>query len=533
MAHKLINFEKEARATLLEGVETLAKAVTSTLSPKGRNVAIQRQWGDPIVVHDGVTVSREVATPKQIYKDPLVSMGIRLVQQAAKKTNDEAGDGTTTATLLAYEIVKRGFKLIDEGMNPMVLRDQIDRKLPDILERLKEISKPVKKKTQIAEVAMISAADKEIGRLVAEAVKKVGKDGLVTVEEGQTLDTKVEYTEGLEIDQGYMSPYFITSEERMEAVIKEPAICLINRKISVISEIVPMLEELVKQGKKDIVIICKEMSGDALATTVHNKMKGNINILVVKAPTTRQGGELMDDISVFVGGKVVDEKSGINPQDIKEWVGSAEKVIANRNTTVIIEGKGDKKALNERIKGLRNLKETEKNQFQIELMEQRLAKLSTGLGIIKVGAKTEIDMRERVERVKDAIGAATSAREEGIVPGGGIAFLKLRNGFKPQNEGERLFYDLLESPIRKIMQNSGESGNRINEVIREVEKDESNRGYNVYTSKLEDMVEGGIIDPTKVLRLAIQNAVGVGTSILTTDCLIAYELDENDEKGGR
>ena len=370
MGHKLINFEKEARQTLLEGVETLAKAVTTTLSPKGRNVAIQRQWGEPIVVHDGVTAAREVASPNQMYKNPLISMGIRLVQQAAKKTNDEAGDGTTTATLLAYEIVKRGFKLIDDGMNPMVLREQIDSKLPEILEKLKEVSTPVKNKRQIAEVATISAADKEIDKLVAEAVKKVGKDGLVTVEEGHTLETVVEYTEGLELDKGYMSPYFITNEQRMEAVIENPAIALINRKISVIREIVPLLEELVKQGKKDIVIICQEMSGDALATTIHNKMKGNINILVVKAPTTGQRAELMDDMAVFVGGKVWDEKSGFSPERVKEWIGSASRVIANRDSTVIIEGKGDKKVLQNRIEGLRTLRDSESNEFKRELIEK-------------------------------------------------------------------------------------------------------------------------------------------------------------------
>ena len=526
---KIISFDNQARQKLLEGVEILAKAVVSTLSPKGRNVAIQRQWGIPIVVHDGVTVARSVSEHDHQFKDPLVAIGINLVQQAAQKTNDQAGDGTTTATLLAYEIVKRGFKLIEEGVNPMVLREQIEETLSLLTKELEKISQEAKDKEQLVEVATISSADKEIGKMVAEAVIKIGKDGMVTVEEGK-LETEIEYTDGLEIMNGYISPYFVTNPNRMEAIVDNPTILLFMRKLTVISDIVPIIEQLVVTGKKDFLILCEDMSGDALATLAVNKQKGNINIVVAKAPPVDRE-DYMDDIAVVTGAKVISEKRSTGFD--MTVIGSADKVIANRETTVIINGKGDKKEIEARIDYLRNRIKEEKNEFQVEKAEKRLAKITSGVAVIKVGAKTEIDMREKVERVKDAIGAATSARDEGIVPGGGVTFLQLRKVLdRNRNEGERLMYEILSAPTRKIMENCGESTRNINDLIAEIESKGNGIGYEVQSGQLQNMKETGVIDPTKVIRLTLLNGVTVATSILTTNTLISFEeeKEKNDKR---
>ena len=527
--YKLLSFKEEAREKLFKGVSLLADAVTTTLGPKGRNVAIQRQWGMPIVVHDGVTVAREVGC-----KDELRAIGMNLVREAAQKTNEEAGDGTTTATLLAYEIVKEGLKLVKEGMNPMVLRTQIYAILPDLLAELKKLSSEVKDKEQIARVAYISSADLKVGELVAEAIEKVGSDGLVTVEEGKGMETEVEYTDGMEFKKGYISPYFVTNPKRMEAVIENPFIVILNKQISMAKEIIPILETIATKVSKDILIIAMSVSGDALATLVHNKMKGVINAVAVPAPGHGDDKvHYLEDIAVLTGAKVWSDEKPINIHLDKDWLGKAERVIVTKDTTVIIRGGGDKKAIQERIKGLRQQKKDAETDFVKEKIEERLAKLTTGVGVIKVGAKTEIDMREKLERVKDAIGAATAAKEEGVVAGGGTVFLQMRKVLKKANEGQKLLWSVLESPARKLMANSGESNEAINDYISHLSKLGGNLGYEVESGMIKDLKKEGIIDPTKVVRLALENAVGVGTSILTTDCLIAIKIEKEDKQRAR
>jgi chaperonin GroEL len=523
---KKLAFNKEARKNLFKGVKTLADAVTITLGPKGRNVAIQRPWGGPIVVHDGVTVAREVESPT-----PLVNTGVDLVKQAAIKTNEEAGDGTTTATLLAYELVKRGMDLIEEGVNPMILRNQIYDVLPKVLEELKRLSRPVKSNEDIAKVATISAVDPEIGKLVAGAVKRVGEDGLVTVDEGGD-ETEVEFTEGMEFEKGYCSPYFITNPDRMEAVIHEPRIIIVNKTLTLIPEIMPLLQNAVKVSK-DIVLIALSVGGEALVTMVANKKRGNFNAVAVKAPGISDDKQnYLDDIAILTGGKVISGDTGESVTKDDGWLGRAKKVISGRETTVIVGGKGNKKEIESRILGLKNQIKEEKSQFEKEKLEERLARLSTGVGVIKVGAKTEIDMRERVERVKDAVGAATAAREEGIVVGGGSIFLQASKVLKGDTEGSKLLKEILQSPARKLMENCGETNDSINSHIKKILKSEdANCGYNVDKGELADLVKEGIIDPAKVCRLALENAIAVSTSILTTEAIIANEEEESDKKG--
>ena len=525
MAYKVMKFQDEAREKLFQGVKLLADAVVTTLSPKGRNVAIHRNWGAPIIVHDGVTVAREVES-----LDPSVKIGIDLVREAAQKTNEEAGDGTTTATLLAYEVVKGGLELIKGGTNPMVLRDQIYKALPDVLAELKKQSKPVKTKEEIADVAFISSADRTIGNLVAEAVEKVGEDGMVTCEEGKGLDHEIEYTDGLQFNHGYLSPYFVTNPSRMECVIEDPAFVIIPKKLSMNTEVVPLLEAVAKKTK-NIVIIAEEVTGDALTTLAVNKMKGIINVVAVMGWGRGDKMPNYEDMAILTGGRVLSDESGINPTENLDWLGYADKFVASRDESVIIGGKGEKKAIEKRIADLKKIIEEEKSPFEKEKEEERLAKLSTGVAVIRVGAKTEVEMREKMERVKDAIGSATSARDEGIVVGGGSVFLQMAKVLKGENEGEKLLKNVLESPTRKIMSNCGEPLDVINDTIKKLWVDDTGKlGYEVNSGEVIDLLAKGIIDPTKVCRLALENAIGVGTSILTTDCTIAVKFEKQDRK---
>lgn len=524
---KILSFQSNAREKLYKGVKLLADAVITTLGPKGRNVAIQRPWGIPIVVHDGVTVAREVDT-----KDPLVAIGIHLVREAASKTNEEAGDGTTTATLLAYEIIKRGLVLIEEGVNPMVLRNQIYEALPLLKDELDKMSKKIKSKQEIAQVATISAADPEVGKLVADAIDQVGKDGLVTVDESVSGDTEVEFTEGMEFDKGMLSPYFVTNPSRLEAVIEKPLIALIAQKLSLNTEIVPLVEFMAKTSK-DIVIIAEDVSGDALATMAANKMKGNINAIAVAAPGIGDNkNNYLEDIAVLTGGKVVFNHTELDfSSPNASWLGKAERVVSSRETTVIIGGKGDKKEIDKHLANLRTLKDNEKSKFEKEKFEERLARASKGVGVIKVGAKTEIDMREKVERVKDAVGAASAARDEGVVSGGGTAFLLLSKALEGHTEGQKLLKEVLQAPTRRLMANSGEPTDEINRLVERILAAENpNFGYEVNSGEVKDLAEAGIIDPVKVVRLALENAIGVGTSILTTDALIGIVPEKNDKQ---
>lgn len=523
---KIVKDGKEARNALLEGVRILADAVTTTLGPKGRNVAIQRPWGIPITVHDGVTVAREVDTD-----DPVMKVGMYLVKEAAGQTNQETGDGTTTATLLAYELIKRGMAQIENGMNPMVLRSQIYEVLPTLIEELQNNSTEVKDITDIKKVALVSSTSEEIGNLVAEAIDKVGKDGIVTADEGNGITTEVDYTEGMEFDKGWVSPYFISNVQRMEAVIDHPVIAVVNKKISLNAEIVPLLEKMAAISK-DIVIIAEDIKGDALATMVANKRNGNINALAVVAPGIGDNkANYLADIAILTGAEVIKDQTAVELAAANPF-GRADKIVAGRDSTVIVGGKGKTENVEKRIADLRKLAENEKSTFEREKIEERLARISTGVAVIKVGAKTEIEMREKIERVKDAIGAATAARDEGIVPGGGSALLRLKAIIKGQNEGEKLLLEILETPARKLMENSGETADTINANIKKILESDPKEGlgYEVNDGKIVPLIEAGIIDPVKVVRLSLENAISVACSILTTEAVIGIEPEEKNAK---
>ena len=489
---KKLSFKDDARLSLLEGAKLLADVVTTTLGPKGRNVAIQRQWGSPIVVHDGVTVAREVESGK-----PLIKMAIDLIRDAASKTNEEAGDGTTTATLLAYELVAGGLKLIKEGMNPMVLRSQLYDALPKILEELKAKSYPVKNTDDIAKVATISSADPFIGKLVSEAMKKVGKDGLVTVEEGKGLDTYLDYTDGVEFKSGWLSPYFITNMGRNEAVIVEPVVAILEKKLTMSGEIVPMLQAMAEMSK-DMVVIADDVGGDALGTMVGSKMKGLINAVAVRSPNIGDKSQSLEDLATLVGAKLIKASDRINFANDRSYFGKAEKVIVSRSTTVIVGGGGQKADIEARLQALRDQRDNEESKFEKEKLEERLARLTRGVAVVRVGAKTEVEMREKLERAKDAVGAAQSAQAEGIVAGGGTIFLQMAKVLKGENEGEKLLKEILEAPVRKLMLNGGENTDFINKTVSELAKSDGKTGYEMMSGKVVDLVAEGIIDPARL-----------------------------------
>lgn len=532
-----LSFEKEARAKLLEGAYIMYRAVATTLGPKGRNVAIAREWGPPYIMHDGVTVAREVAS-----KDQFVNMGINLIRDAASRTNDEAGDGTTTSTLLAYFIIKYGMEMIESGKNPMVIRKQIYQALAAVLTNLKGLSTEVVSDDQVARVAKISAADETIGSLVSEAVQKLGREGIITVEESKTNKTYLETSEGLQMDQGWASPYFLTNPKTMEAVVENAQVVVLGKKVTAQNEIVPLLEVLNRNGK-DIVLF-GDIGGVALEIIIGNKMKGIINALVVDPPGYEERRRnLMEDIAIATGGQVIRDEIGLpmaqfaQQFDIKK-VGYAKKVISSKRKTAVVEGGASSperkaevdKALSARIETLREQLKNETNGFEKEKIEERLAKLTTGVGVIRVGAKTDTEYREREERVKDAIGAAQAAKEEGIVPGGGITFLKLAESITDTSDGAQVLKKTLEEPIKKILLNAGENPEEFEKVLKDIAKKGGNYGYEVESSQVVDMVKEGIIDPTKVLRLALENAVSVATSILTTDCQIVIVKDKKDDE---
>jgi len=518
-----MSFKDEARKKLFNGVELLANAVTTTLGPKGRNVAIQRSYGIPIVVHDGVTVAREVGS-----LDEFTMMGVELVRQAAQKTNDEAGDGTTTSTLLAYEIVKGGLELINKGSNPMVLRKQIYEKLPSILEELKELSVPVTDKRDIEKVALISSADLEIGKLVAEAVDHVGIDGLVTVEEGTTGDTRVEYTEGMEYSRGYQDPRFITNENRLEAVIDDPRYIIIDKSLSLNSEMLTLLNGVTKVSK-NVVVIAKDIQGDALLTLVANKMRGNLNCVSTRAPG---GGNeqlaYLSDMAIVTGATVLSDRTTIDITNPESWLGRSKSFVAGRERSVIVQGAGSEELIKERAEVLRKQIAGEKSVYEKEKLQGRLARMTKGVSVIKVGAKTEIDMREKIERVKDAIGAATAAREEGTVLGGGMALFMIGREMKENTLGEKLLKKVLTSPVMKLLENAGNSESEARDVAGQLQNVVIGLGYNQQDNSICNLRDQGIIDPTKVVRLSLENAISVGTSILTTDVLIATHEDGNN-----
>lgn len=525
---KQILYGEDARKKLKSGVDQLAKAVVTSLGPKGRNVALDKKWGAPNVVHDGVTVAKEIDLP-----DPFENMGAQLVKEAADRTNDVAGDGTTTATLLAQHLVSRGLKNIEAGTNPMVLRRGLEKAVEAATAEVKKMAKMISTKEERAQVATISAQDETIGQMIAEALEKVGVGGVVTVEEGKGLKMEVEYKEGMVFDKGYASAYFVTNPERMETVIENPYLLITDQKISSLNDILPMLENLVKVSK-NLVIIADDVDGEALATLVVNKLRGTFNALAVKAPGfgDRRKAQL-EDIATLTGGKVISEDMGRKLESVAvEDLGRADRVVSDKEETVIIGGKGAPSDIKARVEQIRRLITETDSDFDKEKLEERLAKLSGGVAVINVGAATETELKEKKYRVEDAVNATKAAVEEGIVAGGGVAYLKLRKALEnlkltgDEKVGADILREALEQPIRKIVENAGvDSG----WVVREVEKKKDNVGFDVMAMGFTDMVAEGIIDPAKVVRSAIQNAVSVAINIVTTEALVTDEPEEKKE----
>ncbi len=527
---KQIKFSEEARQSLLKGVNVLAKAVVTTLGPKGRNIALDKKWGAPNIVHDGVTVAKEIEL-----EDPFENMGAQLVKEAASKTNDVAGDGTTTATLLAQSIINTGLKNITAGANPMIVKTGIEKAVDVVIKEIGKMAKAVKE-VDVAKVATISAQDQKIGSLIAEALAKVGKDGVVTVEEGKGLELSIDYKEGMEFDKGYASPYFVTNSDKMEAEIEDPYILITDKKISALNDLLPFLENLVKVSK-NLVIIADEIEGEALATLVVNKLRGTFNTLAIKAPGFGdRRKEMLEDIAILTGGTVISEDTGRKFDSVTiEDCGRADKVWADKENARIIGGKGDQAAIKARIASIKRSVNESTSDFDKEKLQERLAKLAGGVAVINVGAATEVEMKDRKERVNDAVAATKAALEEGIVPGGGVTLLRARKSLLKLKEGLSLgdekigvdiIYSALAEPIRWISKNSG-----VDEgwVMRKVEESKVNDyGFNVMTMDFGSMLDFGIVDPAKVTRSAVQNAASIGMMVLTTEALIT-DIPEKKE----
>ncbi len=523
---KQIKYGAQARELLKQGVDELADAVATTLGPKGRNVALDKKWGAPNVIHDGVTVAKEIEL-----EDPFKNMGAQLVKEAASKTADVAGDGTTTSTILARAIVDDGILRITAGANPMIMRRGLEKAGDFVVEELKKRAKAVKP-GDIANVATISAGDPELGNLIAEALNKVGKDGVVTVEEGRGLSTEIEYKEGMEFDKGYVSAYFVTNPDKMEAEIENPYILITDKKISNLQELLPFLENLVKVSK-NLVIIADDIDGEALATLVVNKIRGTFNTLAIKAPGFGdRRKEMLEDIAILTGGKLISDETGMKFENVAvEDLGQADKVWADKENTRIIGGKGDKKVLQSRIAQIKRAIESTTSEFDREKFQERLAKLSGGVAVINVGAATEVELKDRKERVNDAVAATKAALEEGIVPGGSVTLLDISNRMKADpkaNRDETFGYEIaksaLEAPFKKLMENAGLDAGQL--IAKARVGAATGLGFDVL--RLEsvenatpiDMLKAGIVDPLKVVRAAVQNAISVATMILTTEALI-------------
>src|SRR3990170_2879599 len=526
---KQIIYAEEARTKLKAGVDKLANAVATTLGPKGRNVALDKKWGAPNVVHDGVTVAKEIEL-----EDPFENMGASLVKEAASKTSDVAGDGTTTATVLAQAMVEEGLKNITAGVNPMTLKKGVEKASEAVVEELKKMAKKVVGQEDIEKIATISAADSTIGKLIADALQKVGPDGVVTVEEGKGLELSVEYKEGMEFDRGFVSPYFVTDPDKMQAVIEDAHILITDQKITSLNDLLQFLENFVKISK-NLVIIADEVEGEALATLVVNKIRGTFNVLAIKAPGFGdRRKEMLDDIATLTGGVVISEDMGRKLESVTvEDLGRADSVVADKENTIIIGGKGSKAAIEGRIKQIKNEITTTDSDFDREKLEERLAKLSGGVAVINVGAATEIELKEKKERVDDAVHATKAAVEEGYVVGGGVALLRAMksldklglNNDTDERIGVEIVREALEKPLSMLAKNAGvDSG----WAVKEVEKAHGNIGLNALTGKFEDLVLAGVIDPVKVTRTALQNAASIAMMILTTEALIT-DLPEKEK----
>ncbi len=532
MAKQLV-FSEEARRSLKNGIDIVANAVVTTLGPKGRNVAIDRKYGSPTITHDGVTVAKEIEL-----KDPFENMGAQLLKEAATKTNDIAGDGTTTSTVLAHAMVTEGLKNLAAGANPMLLKRGIEAASKAVAESIHDQAIMITTKEEIASVATISAQDSEIGNLIADVMDKVGKDGVITVEESKGLEFETEYVEGMQFDRGYISPYFITDSEHMEANIEDPYILIYDKKISAAADIVPLLEKLVQVGKREILIIAEDVDGEALATLVLNKIRGMLNVIAVKAPGFGDRRKAMlQDIAILTGANVISEETGRKLETATiEDLGRAEKVTSDKENTTIVGGKGDPAAIKGRIEQIRVEIENTTSDYDREKLQERLAKLSGGVAIIRVGAATETELKEKKHRVEDALSATRAAVEEGIVAGGGVALLNAIEALKDiqmDNQdaqiGVNIVRHALSVPMRHIAENAGMDGSVVVETVRQKQAAEGNKhiGYNVLTEEYGDMVTGGVIDPAKVTRGALENAASIAAMILTTEALITDIPEEH------
>ncbi|MCY4017965.1 MAG: chaperonin GroEL [Chloroflexi bacterium] len=531
MAKQLV-FKEDARRKLQAGVDKVSNAVSTTLGPKGRNVALDKKFGAPTVTHDGVTVAKEIEL-----EDPYENMGAQLLKEAATKTNDIAGDGTTTATVLAQAIVSEGLKNVAAGANPMLLKRGIIHAADVVSRNILDQATPIDTKDEIANVASVSAQDKEIGNLIAEVMDKVGKDGVVTVEESRGLEFETEYVEGMQFDRGYISPYFVTNSESMESDIEEPYILIHDKKVSAAQDIIPILEKLHQIGKRELVIIAEDVDGEALATMVVNKLRGAINVLGVKAPGFGDRRKAMlRDIAVLTGGTVISEETGRKLDSVTvQDLGRAAKVVSTKDDTVIVDGAGEEGAIGGRIEEIRREIDNSTSDYDREKLQERLAKLSGGVAVIRVGAATETELKEKKHRVEDALSATRAAVEEGIVPGGGVALINavsslddVKMSIGDENTGVTIMRRALEMPMRKIAANAGEDGAVIIQNVRRAQSDSSNHrvGFNVMNGEYGDMIEAGIPDPAKVTRGAIENSASIAAMILTTEALITDVPEE-------
>jgi chaperonin GroEL len=525
---KQLVFNEEARAALLRGVNTIARAVTVTLGPKGRNVVIDKKFGSPTITKDGVTVAKEIELA-----DNAENMGAQMIKEVASKTSDIAGDGTTTATVLAQAIFRAGLRNVTAGANPMALQRGIDQAVEKVVEELKKMSKSTKDKKEIAQVATIASNnDKTIGNLIAEAMEKVGKDGVITVEEAKAMDTTLDVVEGMQFDRGYLSPYFVTDPDRMEAVLEDCLILIHEKKLSVMKEMLPLLEQVAQAGKP-FLIVAEDVEGEALATLVVNKLRGTLHCCAVKAPGFGDRRKAMlEDLAILTGGKAITEDLGIKLENLKlDDLGRAKKVVVDKDKTTVIDGGGKTGAIEGRIKQIRAQIEETTSDYDREKLQERLAKLAGGVAIVKVGAATETEMKERKARVEDALNATRAAVEEGIVPGGGVALLRAAKGLDgltlsgDEATGASIVLRALEEPIRQIVQNAGLEGSVVVERVK-VSK-ETAFGFNAETNEYVDMIKAGIIDPTKVERVALQNAASIASLLLTTEALITDVREEH------
>ncbi|OLB31120.1 MAG: chaperonin GroL [Ktedonobacter sp. 13_1_20CM_3_54_15] len=529
---KQLEFDEEARRSLKRGIDILAGAVKTTLGPKGRNVALDKKFGAPSVTHDGVTVAKEIQL-----EQPFENMGAQLLKEAATRTNDVAGDGTTTATVLAQAIVNEGLKNLAAGANPMQLKYGIDKSAEAIVDYIRSIAIPVEDKKEIAQIAAISAADEQIGNLIAEVMDRVGKEGVITVEASRGINFEIEYVEGMQIDKGYVSAYFVTNAEKMEASIENAYILITDKKISAVQDILPVVEKMVQQGRREIVIIAEDVDGEALATLVVNKLRGILNVLAVKAPGFGdRRKEMLRDIAVLTGGTVISEEMGRRLDSASlEDLGSARLVISHKDDTTIVEGHGDPAEIQARIRQIKAQIEETTSDYDREKLQERLAKLSGGVALIRVGAGSEVEQKYRQTRVEDALSATRAGVEEGMVPGGGVALLNAVAALDKLNltgdaaTGVSILRRALEEPLRQLVINGGRDGSVVVEGVRRAQKEHNNDhyGYNVLDDQYEDMVQSGIIDPAKVTRSALQNATSIAAMILTTEALIT-DLPEKE-----